>query len=122
MKPKKPLSKKDQEALEEKKMEEVRRIKMPKKSEGELMGIVVQRMGGTQIMVLCEDGKERNCRIPGKMKKRIWMRQDDIVIVKLWDFQPIKADVIWRYTQSQAEHLRKKGIAERILESAIVKS
>jgi translation initiation factor 1A len=112
---KKPLSKKDIEAREQRQVEEVKRIKMPR-GELELMGIITQRVGGTQIMVLAEDGIERNCRIPGKMQKKVWMRADDVVIIKLWDFQPSKADVIWRYTPAQAEHLRKKGIVNKILE------
>ena len=112
---KKPLSKKDIEAREQRQLEEVKRIKMPR-GKLELMGIITQRVGGTQIMVLSSDGKERNCRIPGKMKKKVWMRTDDVVIIKLWDFQPSKADVIWRYTPAQAEYLRRKGFVQRILD------
>ncbi|MBN2126762.1 MAG: translation initiation factor eIF-1A [Candidatus Diapherotrites archaeon] len=97
-------------------MEEVRRIKMPRKEDLELLGVITNRVGGTQIMVLAEDGIERNCRIPGKMQKKIWMRADDVVIIKLWDFQKSKADVIWRYTPAQADYLRRKGIIDRILE------
>jgi len=48
----------------------------------ELFGLVIQLMGANQIMVLCEDGKERNVRIPGKLKKKVWVRENDIVIVK----------------------------------------
>ncbi len=109
------MSKKEIEAKQQKEAEEVKRIKMPR-GDLELMGIITQRVGGTQIMVLAEDGKERNCRIPGKMKKKVWMRPDDVVIIKLWDFQPSKADVIWRYTPAQAEYLRKKGFVQKILD------
>ena len=98
------------EAAEAQKQQEmVRRIKLPKKDELEMFGIVIQLMGGNQIKILCADGVERMCRIPGKMRKRTWMRERDVVIVRLWDFQPIKADVVWRYIGFQVEHLKKKG-------------
>ena len=89
--------------------EEIVRVRLPKTSEYELFGVVTQLMGATQVKVFCEDGKERNCRIPGKMKKRVWMRQKDIVIVKIWDFQPSKGDVVWRYLGNQVEWLKRQG-------------
>lgn len=95
-------------------MEDMRRIKMPRRDELEMFGVVLQIMGGDQVKVLCEDGKERSCRIPGKMRKRAWMRERDIVIVRLWDFQPIKADVVLRYIGFQVEHLKRKGLLEKL--------
>jgi len=51
------------------------------------------------------------CRIRGKMKRRVWIREGDIVIVSPWDFQTSeRGDVVWRYTHSQADTLRRKGI------------
>jgi len=48
-------------------------------------------------------------RIPGKMKKRIWIREGDVVIVVPWSFQDEKADVVWRYTRPQVDWLKRKG-------------
>jgi translation initiation factor 1A len=48
-------------------------------------------------------------RIPGKMKKRIWIREGDVVIIIPWDFQNEKADVVWRYTGPQVDWLQRKG-------------
>ena len=78
--------------------------------EGEVLGVVVKLLGFDRIMVKCQDGKERLCRIRGKMKRRVWIREGDVVVVSPWDFQTDKrGDVIWRYTRGQAEILRKKG-------------
>ena len=85
-----------------------RRLRTPNKSELEQYGKVVQLMGVNNIKILCEDGKERVCRIPGKMFKHIWIKPNDIVIVKLWDFQPTKRDVVWRYLGFQVTQLEKK--------------
>ena len=74
-----------------------------------MFGVVIQLHGSNQVKVLCEDGKERGCRIPGKMKKKTWLRERDIVIIKLWDFQQSKADVVWRFLGMQVENLRRRG-------------
>ena len=85
------------------------RVKTPKKEDGEQLAIVMQLMGGDQVKALCEDGIERQLRIPGKLKKRVWLRENDVIITKLWDFQPSKGDVTWRYLGNQVMWLKKKG-------------
>jgi translation initiation factor 1A len=55
------------------------------------------------------DGVVRMGRIPGSMKKKIWIKEGDIVIVVPWEFQNEKADVIWKYTRPQVEWLERKG-------------
>jgi translation initiation factor 1A len=85
--------------------------KMVYPAEGEVLGVVVKLLGFDRILVKCQDGHERLCRIRGKMKRRVWIREGDIVIVSPWDFQSDKrGDVVWRYTHAQAENLRRKGI------------
>jgi translation initiation factor 1A len=79
--------------------------------QGEVLGVVIKLLGFDRILVKCQDGAERLCRIRGKMKRRVWIREGDIVIVSPWDFQTDKrGDVVWRYTHSQADTLRRKGI------------
>lgn len=85
------------------------RVRMPKKKEGEIFGIADQLMGASRIRVICEDGKSRMGRIPGKLKKRMWIRTGDLVIVKPWPFQDEKADVKFRYTKTQAMYLSRKN-------------
>lgn len=84
------------------------RVKLPDKKEGELFGIADQLVGGSRLNVMCEDGISRLARIPGKMKRRMWIREGDLVIVKPWEFQQDKADVVWRYTKTQAEYLSRR--------------
>jgi translation initiation factor 1A len=90
------------------------RLRLPNKKDLEMFGIAIQLHGGDQIKVACEDGKERMCRIPGKLKKRVWIREGDIVIIKLWDFQPIKADIVWRYLGMQVERLEREGYLKNL--------
>ena len=76
----------------------------------DVLGVAIKLLGFDRVLVKCQDGHERLCRIRGKMKRRVWIREGDIVLVSPWDFQSDKrGDVIWRYKRSQAELLRKKG-------------
>ncbi len=77
--------------------------------EDEVLGVVEEMLGANRLRVRCTDGETRTARIPGKMKKRVWINEDDVVLVEPWDWQDGKADVRWRYDQSEAEELREGG-------------
>jgi translation initiation factor 1A len=64
---------------------------------------------------MCADGKSRLGRIPGKLKKRMWIREGDLVIIKPWEFQDEKADIIWRYTKTQASYLSRKKMIPDVI-------
>jgi len=65
---------------------------------------------------MCEDGKSRMARIPGRMKRRMWIRVGDLLIVKPWAFQDEKADVVYRYTKTQALNLSRKRKLPEIID------
>jgi translation initiation factor 1A len=84
------------------------RVRIPKK--GEILGLVIGMMGASRLLVACTDGKERLCRIPGKIKRRIWVKEGDVVIVEPWEIEGDKrGDIVWRYTKIQSDWLREKG-------------
>ncbi len=88
--------------------EELKNMLLPATSD--VLGIAEKMLGFDRVLVKCQDGHERLCRIRGKMKRRAWIRQGDIVLVSPWDFQfEEKGDIIWRYKRNQAEWLRTKG-------------
>lgn len=79
-------------------------------SEYDVLGIAVKMLGSERIMVKCQDGKERLCRIRGKLKRRVWVREGDVVLVSPWDFQfDTRGDIFWRYRRNQVEWLRSHG-------------
>jgi translation initiation factor 1A len=89
--------------------EQLRRLRMPQK--GELLGTVEQMLGASRMIVRCKDEKVRMARIPGKMRRRIWVKVGDVVIVKPWEVQgDKKADVVWRYTRPQVARLMQQGM------------
>ncbi len=87
---------------------DVIRVRIPRK--GEVLGIAVQLLGYDRVRVKCADGKARLCRIRGTMKKRVWIREGDVVLIAPWEFQTDqKGDIIWRYTSGEAEWLESRN-------------
>ena len=86
------------------------RVKMPNLRVNEMFALAEQILGGRRVTVLCADGETRMARIPGKMRRRQWVREGDLIIVWPWDFQDAKADVKHRYTKTQAMYLSRKGV------------
>jgi translation initiation factor 1A len=87
-------------------------LKLPQ--EGELLGRVLKMTGGDHLLVKCTDGVVRTCRIRGKMKRRMWIREGDVVLVAPWDFNDKRADVLWRYIGAYAEWLENNNYLKGI--------
>nr|WP_321431362.1 translation initiation factor eIF-1A [uncultured Methanolobus sp.] len=88
---------------------EVTRVRTPRRENNEILATVESMLGANHVKLRCMDGVVRMGRIPGSMKKRTWIREDDIVIAVPWNFQNEKADVIWKYTRPQVNWLERKG-------------
>jgi translation initiation factor 1A len=89
--------------------DQVVRVRIPRGAE--LLGIVQQRLGGSRMRVLCLDGKERICRIPGRLRRGLWVRENDVVIITPWELGgDTKGDVIYKYRgRAEVDFLRRKG-------------
>ena len=91
---------------------DLKEIRLPE--EGELFGRVLKIMGGEHVMVKCTDGITRRGRIRGKLKRRVWIRDNDIVIIAPWDFKATEmGDIVWRFTLPQVEWLKEKSHVPR---------
>ena len=92
---------------------EVTRVRLPKGTE--VLGILDQRLGGSRCDVRCLDGKTRNCRIPGRLKRRLWVRPGDVVIVEPWEFGGNeRGDIVYKYRPPQVDWLRKNGHLDKL--------
>ena len=85
--------------------EELKELVLP--GPGEMLGRVIKLLGSDHVLVKCADGKTRVGRIRGKLKRRIWVRENDVVLVAPWEFQDNRCDILWRYTLAQADWLRQ---------------
>jgi len=93
----------------------VTRVRLPKGKE--VLGVVQQRLGGSRMKVLCLDGKSRICRIPGRLKRSLWVREGNIVIVEPWELGgDDKGDIVYKYRKAQAEFLKRKGHLKKLEE------
>lgn len=90
-------------------MDEPIRIRQPRGNE--VLGVVEALLGSNKMRVRCQDDKMRLCRIPGKLRKSVWIKEGDIVLVEPWSIQGDRSgDIIFRYTQTQVGLLRKKNL------------
>lgn len=107
--------KKEKFEVEETPEGELIRVRIPKGNE--VIGIVQKLLGYCKMSVLCTDGNRRVCRVPGRLMRRMWIREGDIVIVQPWDVQSNeRGDIIHRYTKTEAAWLKKKGYLEKLEE------
>lgn len=89
--------------------EDIRRTLMPR--QGQVLGICTQRLGGSRLMVKCMDGRTRNCRIPGRLKRKLWVREKDVLLIEPWELGgDEKGDVVFKYKPIQTDVLRNKGL------------
>ena len=92
------------------------RVTLPYKPKGEMFAVAETFQGGSRLQLICEDGERRMGRIPGKLRRRMWVRENDLLIVVPWSFQDTKADVKFRYTPTQTSNLKRLGKIPEILD------
>jgi initiation factor 1A len=84
------------------------------KTDGQEYGQVIKLLGNNRLQVYCFDGTNRMCNIRGKMRKRIFINKDDIVLVSLRDFQDEKGDIIHKYCEEHKRTLIDNNIISDI--------
>ena len=100
----------------------ITRVKFPNKGLGEMFGRVIEIYGNDRMGVFCEDGKHRIGRIRGKIKKRVWIRKGDLVVINPWEFETVvegqkgKCEISWRYLRHEITWLERKGLVPENLD------
>ena len=92
------------------------RVPLPNRKVNEMFAIADEVLGGRRFRAVCEDGLSRISRIPGKMRRRQWVREGDLIVIQPWDFQDEKANVCMRYTKTQSLYLSRKGVLPEIVD------
>ena len=79
------------------------------KEDGQEYAQATKMLGNGRLEAICFDGMTRLCHIRGKLRKKVWINQSDIVLIGLRDFQDAKADVILKYSADEARNLKSYG-------------
>lgn len=59
-----------------------------------LLTQVTKMLGNGRLEAMCFDGVKRLCHIRGKLRKKVWINQSDIILVGLRDYQ---VDLVCRF-------------------------
>jgi translation initiation factor 1A len=79
------------------------------KDDGQEYAQVIKMLGNGRLEALCFDGNKRLAHIRGKLRKKVWINQGDIILLSLRDYQDEKGDVILKYTADEARSLKAYG-------------
>ena len=79
------------------------------KEEGQEYAQVLKMLGNGRLEALCFDGEKRLAHIRGKLRKKVWINQGDIILLSLRDYQDEKGDVILKYSADEARSLKAYG-------------
>jgi translation initiation factor 1A len=79
------------------------------KEDGQEYGQVIRMLGNGRLEVQCFDGEKRLAHIRGKLRKKVWVNQGDIILISLRDFQDEKCDVLVKYNSDEARQLKSYG-------------
>ena len=79
------------------------------KGESEEYAQVIKILGDGRFECNCADGVKRIAHVRGKMRKRVWIANGDIILVSLRDFEPEKCDVVEKYKEKEVAKLKKAG-------------
>ncbi|MBS3167039.1 translation initiation factor eIF-1A [Candidatus Woesearchaeota archaeon] len=105
--------KKEQEEQEQQAQEEISRVRIPRGNE--TIGILESRLGSSRTRVRCLDGKTRVCRIPGRLKRKLWVREGNVVLVEPWEYGgDEKGDIIFKYRPTQIAWLKRKEFIKEL--------
>lgn len=81
--------------------------------DGEVLGRVAKISGASRFVVMCTDSKERTCSIPGRYRRKFWIKVNDVVLVKPWVVQgDEKGDIVWRYSLMDIGRLRERKLID----------
>ena len=71
--------------------------------------IIDKLLGDRRLNVTLIDGTTKLAIIPGRFRKRKWMKQGDLILVSAREFQDSKLDVIYKYNDDEKQKLQGYG-------------
>ncbi len=88
---------------------------LPSDEEGTMLCVTEKLLGGNFVEVVCSDGNKYRAMIPGKMRRRVWIHEGDLVLFLPWGTPDNKGELVYRYSESESKELTKKGLVPKDL-------
>ncbi|GMM31058.1 Tif11 protein [Martiniozyma asiatica (nom. inval.)] len=79
------------------------------KEEDQEYAQITKMLGNGRVQCSCFDGEVRLGHIRGKLRKKVWMQQGDIILVALREFEDDRCDVVHKYNADEARALVQQG-------------
>lgn len=101
-----------------------KKVVMIERQPDQMYARILRNLGGDRMVVFCNDGKQRLCLIRGGMRKRVWMRAGDVVLISIRDFEKKaefgsteleKGDIIAKYDDDLIPLLKKEKDFNQVL-------
>ncbi len=97
--------------------ESKKEMPLPSEDEGTMLCVVQRLLGAGYLEVVCTDGNTYKAWIPGKMRRRVWMHEGDVVLFLPWGTRDMKGEVVYRYERDEVRKLIASGLLpEELLE------
>jgi len=87
---------------------------------GQEYAIVIQRLGGNRLLVksiVDKNIKEVQAVIPGSFRKKVWMKDGDLILIQARSFNESQYDIIHKYNEREEKQLKKTGALEQLFEN-----
>lgn len=76
---------------------------------------ITKVLGSGRFEVQCFDGKTRLSIIRGNMRKKVWVKSGDLILVSLREYEDAKCDIIYLYKPKEVNKLKNlKEIPENV--------
>ena len=82
---------------------------IPFKDGTKIYATVIRLLGGSRVLVSCDDNIERQAIIPGSMYKRVWLRAGDVLLVQVEEIAQGNCYVVFKYNEQQIRKLRSEN-------------
>ena len=91
--------------------------------DGQYYAQVFKILGSGRFMVKCYETdkktkefvlSEKICHVRGKMRKKVWVNDNDLVLISIREFDTKKGDIIHKYTYNEAKQLIKQNLIPSI--------
>lgn len=83
---------------------------LPSEEEGTILCVIQRLLGAGFLEVVCTDGNTYKAWIPGKMRRRVWMREGDVILFLPWGTRDMKGEVVYRYARDEVRKLIESGL------------